>query len=362
MNDAPVVAATEDAAARSAGRRRWRLVLLLLVPLIGAGLALLIYLYGGRHVETDNAYVKADKVPVSAAVAGTVSEVLVGENQAVAAGQLLFRLDAAPFRVAVAAAEAKVAQTRTDHSALQAAYRQKQAEIALARTRAGFARQEQQRQADLVARGFVSTSRFDDARQTGELAAQQVTVLEEELKRIAMTLGGSIDTPLAQRASMQAAQAELERARLDLARADVRASLPGIISKPPKLGQYIAAGSIAMALVVNATPWVEANFTETDLTHLRPGQPAEVHIDTYPGIIWRGTVDSVSPATGAEFALIPSQNATGNWVKVVQRVPVRIDLEVAPGQPVLRAGLSAAVKIDTGRRRQLFGLALPDRS
>ena len=364
MNEDPIdptsLAASADSAAARTGRRRLvRVVFMVLLPLLAAAALLAWYLRGGGSVETDNAYVKSDKVAISAEVAGPVTEVLVRDNEAVAAGRVLFRLDPAPYRVALAEAEAKVAQVRNDLAALAATHRQKQAEIILANTRLAFARQEQRRQADLVARGFVSSSRFDEARQSSDLAAQQLPVLEQELQRIAVTLGGRVDAPIARHPSMLAARAELERAQLDLARTEVRAALPGVASRPPRQGQFVSVGSTVMALVVSATPWVEANFSETDLGHLRAGQPAEIRVDTYPGLVWHGTVDSLSPATGAEFSLIPAQNAAGNWVKVVQRVPVRIQLDSAAEQPPLRAGLSAVVTVRTGQRRQLLGLAWP---
>ena len=340
---------------------RWRMqriLLLVVVPALAALVSLGVYLKGGRFVDTDNAYVKADKIPVSAEVPGMVKEVLVQENQPVAAGQPLFRLDPAPFRVAVAKAEAQLAQVRTEMSALRASYREQQAQIALARTRHAFALKDQQRQADLAARHFISASKLDESRENAQLAAQQIVTLEQDLKRIAETLGGGPDVPLERHPRYLAALAELEQARLDLARVEVRAPLPGTVSKPPKPGQYVAAGSTAMALVVSGDPWVEANLTETDLTYVRPGQPVSVALDTYPGVEWQGVVESLSPATGAEFAIIPAQNATGNWVKIAQRVPVRIRLEPKPDAPPLRAGLSARVEIDTGHRRRLLGLSL----
>lgn len=338
-------------------RRRKRLVLLVIVPLIALLGVGIVYLMGGRYVETDDAYIKADVVPVSPQVSGTVKEVLVRDNQAVAAGQPLFRLDPANFEVAVAEAEAKLAQVRTDLAALKASYREKQAEIAVARTKYAYAQRDRQRQADLVAKHFVSASRYDDAAQNADLAREQVAALEQDLRRIAETLGGNADAPTERHPSYLAALAELQRARLDLARTEVRASLPGTVSNPPKPGQFVPAGNTAMALVASTTLWVEANFTETDLSHVRPGEPAAVHIDTYPDSEWKGVVDSLSPATGAEFAVIPAQNATGNWVKITQRVPVRIKLDLQAGMPPLRAGLSSVVKIDTGHRRQLFGLS-----
>lgn len=339
-------------------RRLLRLLLLVVVPLALVLAAGLVYLHGGRFVETENAYVKSDKVPVSAEVAGSIKEVLVQENQNVAAGQVLFRLDPAPYQVAVSKAEARLAQVRTDLAALKASYREKQAEIALSRTKTAFALKDQQRQADLVAKNFISASKFDDARQNTELAEQQSEALQLELKRVAETLGGSVDAPVERHPSYLAALAELQQARLDLSRVEVRASMAGIVSKPPKPGQYLAAGSTAMALVVNGNTWVEANFPETDLTFVHPGQRVEVHVDTYPGAVWKGEVESLSPATGAEFSVLPAQNATGNWVKIAQRVPVRIRLDAAAGLPPLRAGLSADVAIDTGHRRRLLGFSL----
>lgn len=338
-------------------RQRTRLILLVVVPLIVIAIALGIYLNGGRYVSTDNAYVKADKVPVSAEVSGSVLDVPVRENQVVRAGQVMFRLDPAPFRVAVAKAEAKLAQVRTDLSALQASYREKQAEIALARTRLAFADRDQQRQADLVAKHFISASRYDDAKQNTALAAQQIAALQQDLKRIGETLGGGIDSEITRHPAYLAAQAELEQAQLDLARVEVRASLPGTVGKLPKPGQYVTAGAVVTALVANGNLWVEANFPETDLTYVHPGQPVSIRVDTYPSVSWHGVVESLSPATGSEFAVIPAQNATGNWVKITQRVPVRIRLESPADSPPLRAGLSTEVEIDTGHRRRLFGLS-----
>lgn len=350
--------AAADAFGRRARRIRRRFMLLVVVPLVVACAGVYVYLQGGRYVETDNAYVKADKIPVSAEVAGRVAEVLVRENQPVTAGQMLFRLDPENFRTRVAKAEATLAQARTDLAALKAGYRHKLAEITLARTRLAFAEKDQQRQADLLSRNFVSAAKFDESRQSVDLAAQAIVAMEQDLQRILETLGGRLDAPVDQHPTVRSALAELSQARLDLARADVRASVPGIVNKPPKPGQYMAAGAIAMALVASGELWIEANFIETDLTYVRPDQPVSVRIDTYPGRTWTGVVESLSPATSAEFAVLPAQNATGNWVKIVQRVPIRIRVEPADANPALRAGLSAIVRIDTGHRRRLFGYAL----
>ncbi len=334
-----------------------RILLMGVVPVLALLVGALFYLHGGRYVGTDNAYVKADKIPVSADVAGTVKDVLVEENEVVSSGQALFRIDPASFRVAVDKAQAKLAQVRTDLAALKASYREKQAEITQARTRQTFALKDQQRQADLVAKSFISASRYDDAKQSADLSAQQTATLDEDLKRIAETLGGSVDTPIERHPGYRAAQAELEQAELDLAHTEVRASLPGTVSMAPKPGQYVAVGTTAMALVVSGNLWVEANYTETDLTYVHPGQSVVVHVDTFPDAIWKGVVESLSPATGAEFSVIPAQNASGNWVKIAQRVPVRIKLADAAGNPPLRAGLSTDVEIDTGHKRRFLGFS-----
>ena len=154
-----------------------------------------------------------------------------------------------------------------------------------------------------------------------------------------------------------AALAELDQAKLDLSNTEVRASMSGTVSKPPRIGQFVTTGSTAMLLVANDV-WIEANFTEADLTYVHPGQPVNIRIDTYPDTKWQGVVESLAPATGAEFSVIPAQNATGNWVKIAQRVSVRIQLEASAAMPVLRAGLSTWVEIDTGHRRRLLGITL----
>jgi membrane fusion protein (multidrug efflux system) len=341
----------------AANRRRTRLLLLVVVPalvLLGAGA---IYLQGGRYVETDNAYVKADKVPISTEVLGRVAKVFVDENQQVKAGQPLFELDPESFRVAVTKAEAELAKVRTDLVALQTSYRGQQAEIAVARTRHAYAVKEEHRQADLVAKHFTSTANYDDARQLTIQTAQQQVALEEGLKKIEASLSGDVNLPVEQQPAYREAAAGLAKARLDLARTTIYAPANGIVSQLPKPGQYNLVGMTAMMLVETDTPWVEANFTETELTHVQPGQKVDISVDTYPDAHWTGVVESLSPATGSEFSVIPAQNATGNWVKIAQRVAVRIKLDSGADLPTLRAGLSATAEIDTGHQRTLPGLS-----
>jgi membrane fusion protein (multidrug efflux system) len=331
--------------------KRWlRPVLLGGVPLAVVAVAAAVWILGGRYVDTDDAYVKADKLPVSVDVAGTVVAVLVKENQLVAAGEPLFRLDPAPYEVAQAKATADLARARTSVAALKASYREQQAQIALSRTKEEFAGREYRRRADLAKRGYVSAITLDDSQEQVDLAHQQTIALEHDLARIAATLGGSAGLPIEQHPDYLAAAAALAQAKLDLARTTVYAPFAGVVSRLPKVGTYLAPGTAALALVGGEPPWIEANFTEKDLTHVRPGQPVDVRFDIYPGRHWRGVVDSISPATGAEFSVIPPQNATGNWIKITQRIPVRIELLSDESAPLLRAGLSAWVKIDTGRR------------
>ncbi|USV56847.1 HlyD family secretion protein [Aeromonas encheleia] len=335
--------------------RRTRLLLLVVVPalaLLGVGA---VYLQGGRYIETDNAYVKADKVPISTEVLGRVAKVFVDENQQVKAGQPIFELDPESFQVAVTKAEAELAKARTDLVALQTSYRGQQAEIAVARTRNAYALKEERRQADLVAKHFTSTANYDDARQLTIQTAQQQVALEEGLKKIEASLSGDVNLPVEQQPAYREAAAVLAKAKLDLARTTIYAPANGIASQLPKPGQYMLVGMTAMMLVETDSPWVEANFTETELTHVQPGQTVDISVDTYPDAHWSGVVESLSPATGSEFSVIPAQNATGNWVKIAQRVAVRIRLQEGADQPLLRAGLSAIAEIDTGHKRSLLG-------
>lgn len=338
-------------------RRGKRFLVLGVVPVLLLVAGLVIYLQGGRFVETDNAYVKADVVPISAEVSGSVAKVFVSANQAVEAGQPLFSLDSQPFELAVRKAQAHLDRVRTELEALKSSYREKEAQIELAESHHGFALRELKRQQDLKGKNFISEATLDDLQHKVDSTRQELQVINLDLQRIAASLGGDAGRPLEQHPSYQAALADLEDAQLDLRRVDVRAPLSGVVSKAPLVGQYVRAGNTVTALVASDNLWVEANFTETDLTHVRPGQQVSVRIDTYPEFAWQGIVESISPATGAEFSIIPAQNATGNWVKIPQRVPIRIHLDSEPDAPSLRAGLSAVVEIDTEYRRQLLGMS-----
>lgn len=328
-----------------------RRLLLLSAPLLVGAIALYFYLSGERYVDTDNAYLKADKVMVAAEVSAAVTEVLVVDNQVVAKGQPLFRLDTALFVAALDKARARQDRVYNEIRALQAALRSKQAEQGLARTNVAFAEKEFNRQVDLARQHFVSQVQLDDRKHALDLSRQQLLVMEQEIERLLASLNHRIDAPVEEYPAWQEAAAEVAQAQINLDRTTVYAPFDGVVSNVPKPGQHLNAGSPALALVAGHDLWIEANFNETELTYVRPGQSVEIRIDMYPDMRWQGTVTSISPASGAEFSILPPQNASGNWVKVVQRIPVRIALQVQPDAPPLRAGMSTQVTIDTGKSR-----------
>lgn len=337
---------------------RKRLILLVVLPLIAAVLGLAIYLKGGRYVGTENAYVKADVIAISSQVAGAVVERAVKENEAVKTGQLLFRLDDEAYRIAVAKAEAKLAEVRTNLSSLKASYRERQSDLQVAQSNSDFAKQEKKRQANLATQHLVAAAAFDQVSHTSRVAEQQIVGVQQDLKRIEETLAGAVNSSVEQHPSYLAAVAELKQAQLNLQHTNVYATQNGVVTRPPELGEFVNVGAIVMKLVATDHLWIEANFVETDLTYVRAGQKVDVYIDTYPGVQWEGEVQSLSPATGAEFSVIPAQNATGNWVKIAQRVPINISIKAKADAPALQAGLSTQIEIDTGHKRKLLGFSI----
>lgn len=346
------------ALARLRQPRTLRRFLLAAGPAVVLAGALALYLTGGRYVSTDNAYVHAGKLTVATDVSGIVSKVAVHESQQVEKGQVLFTLDPEPFQIALAGAEANLGTVRNQLTTLRATYRQKQAQIEQAKTDVAFYETAFQRQQDLLKRGVAAQAVFDQARRDLDSARERVSMAQHDAEATLAQLGGSVDARIEDNPIYLAAQAQVDKAKRDLARTTVQAPIPGIVTNVDALqvGEYLPASQAAFSLVSSADVWIEANPKESDLTYLKPGAPAVVTIDAYPGRVWQATVTSLAPATGTEFSVLPAQNATGNWVKVVQRVPIRLAVQLPADAPPLRTGMSATVEIDTGHRRQLADL------
>lgn len=346
----------EDARRRKP--RNLRRILLVLGPAVVLAGSLFAYMTGGRYVSTDNAYVHAGKLTVATDVSGIVAKVDVRESQKVEKGQVLFTLDQEPFRIALAGAEANLGTVRNQIVTQQATYRQKLAQIEQAKTDIGFYETAAQRQQDLLKRGVSAQATYDQAKRDLDTARERLLVAQHDAEAALAQLGGRADGPIEQNANYLAAQAQVDKARRDLKHTVVVAPMPGVVTNVDALlpGEYLPAAQPAFSLVSTQDVWVEANPKESDLANLKPGDKATVAIDAYPGREWKATVTSLAPATGAEFSVLPAQNATGNWVKVVQRVPIRLNVEMPEGAPPLRTGMSAYVEIDTGHHRQLADL------
>jgi len=344
-----VDAATRPASVDDRVAAPWRRRLLLwCLPLLATIAAVWAYGSGGRYVDTDNAYVQRDRIDVAPQVPGDVREVLVEENQAVAPGQPVLVLDDTLLRIAVDGAEARLTSARTEIIAGKASYREKTGEIAVASRAAEYARRDLGRQSELAARKLIPAATLDSANRSTDIAIGTIDVLELQRAQLLAKLGGDPNHAVDDFAPVRVALAELERAKLDLSHARLYAPQAGIASHLPKVGSRLEAGRAAFAIVSDRAVWIEANFKETDLQWVRAGQSVRVDVDTYPGHRWTGRVQSISEATGSAFSLLPAQNASGNWVKVVQRIPVRVALLPGRDDPPLRDGMSANVVIDTG--------------
>ena len=319
-----------------------------------AGLVAGWCLFGGSgSVHTENAYIKADKLSLAAEVSGVIAEVPVKANQRVARGDLLVRLDETPFLLAIAEAEAHLGQVRNELLARRAEFSEAEAALQQARTDADFYRRQLERN-EKLGRVALAEAQLDESRQQLERARAQIAINTEKLASLRAELGGNPQVPLEEQADLKVAQAQLDKARYQLSRTRIFAPTDGIIAnETPQVGEMARAGIGLLSMLGAESIWVEANLKETELAQVRAGQQAEVSLDAYPGFVWQAQVDSLSPASGSEFALIPPQNASGNWVKVVQRVPVRLRLYPVKDAPALRAGMSARVSIDTSEDDKL---------
>jgi membrane fusion protein (multidrug efflux system) len=335
-------------------RRRWvRPALFLLLPLalIAGAYA---YVTGGQVMSTDDAYIEADKVGVSTDVSGIVKQVAVTENQLVEAGQILYRLDDLQFRLALERAEAQVGMVRDKLDALKANYGDIETQIKQAQDDIAYYDHEFHRQQYLSGQHVASEQSFDAAHRDQQNAQQKLASLTEQLAVVAANLNGDPNSPIERHPEYRDAVAQRDEAARQLDHTVVKAAFAGIVTNVPAIapGKYLQASMTAFYLVATSHVWVDSSPKETELTCVRPGQP--VTVDTYPNAEWRGTVESISPAAAQEFSLLPAQNSSGNWVKVVQRIPMRVRVDTSDRKlPPLRAGMSVEVNVDTGHTRGL---------
>ena len=336
------------------GRFALRTVLLVVVPLAAAAIGVYLYAESGRYVTTENAYVKSNVVAISSDVSGRVEWVGVDDHALVRKGQILFRLDQQPFGIALDRAEAQLDLVRTQVENLRTDYHEAMARVAAEEERVKFLARQLSRQKQLKDLKLGSEQAYDVAAHDLSLAKRQVRVLRQRVQRALQSLGGSPEMEVEEHARYLRARAERDQAAVAFADTSIEAPIDGIVSNMKlQAGEYVEEGDAVFTIIEHGRIWVEANLKETQLTHVLEGQLASITVDAYPGVEWSATVDAIAPATGAEFSVLPPQNATGNWVKVVQRIPVLLDIEQPPGGNPLRAGMTVAVSIDTERERTM---------
>jgi membrane fusion protein, multidrug efflux system len=333
-------------------RQRLRMPLMVAGPAVVAIGAGWWYLTSGRYVETDDAYIQAARTVISADVSGRILSIEVHDNQRVTKGQVLYRIDPAYLQAALNDATAQLGIARLQVEALKATYQQKLAENKSAQETLDYSQREYDRQKKLLGSGVSSQAQFDQASNALEVARQRVASTQQDIENTLAQLGGNPDIPVNDHPMVQRTQAVVDQKQIDVNDTVVRAPENGTVTKVEQLqiGDYMTSATPVFSLMSDRL-WVEANFKETELTNMRPGQDATIEVDTYPDVEFHAKVESLSPGTGLTFSLLPPENATGNWVKVVQRLPVRLALDNTGADTPLHAGLSATVEVDTHYRR-----------
>jgi membrane fusion protein, multidrug efflux system len=335
-----------------------RMVLLVGVPVTVLLVAAVVWLWGGRYISTDNAYVVAQKVIVTPSVAGRILSVDVKEGQHVKPGDVLFRIDPSTYELNLKQADAHLAQTVTSFESLRLSLQSLDRQIELVRQTLDLRQADSDRKVELLASKATSRNDVETAALSVVAAKTSLETLEQQKEAISVQLQGNPNLALNDFAPYREAKAARDKAKTDLDSTIIRASMDGIATQVPsiQLGRYIVPGTAILVIVDQDHPWIIANPKETDLTYVREGQSVSISVDAYPNRTWHGTVASLSPGTGAEFAVLPAQNASGNWVKVVQRVPVRIEFEAGSTVADLKSGMSAQVEIDSGHKRSMASI------
>ena len=346
--------AATAAPARQPKRSLTRPLLFALLPiaLVAGGY---FYVTGGQVMSTDNAYVQADTVGVSTDVAGTVVEIAVHDNEPVKKGQVLYRLRQDSFKIALDGAKAQLGTVHDQILTLQASYKLALAQIDQAQADLPYFQTVFKRQQDLMTTGAGTKAAFDQAQHDLESTKQKVAVAKAQADAALAQLSNDANQPIESNSFYLQAKSGVDNAQRDFNDTVVTAPFDGVVTNVNaiQIGSYLQASQQAFSLVSTSHIWVEASPKETELTYVRPGQTATISVDTYPGLEWKGVVDSISPASGSSFSLLPAQNTTGNWVKVVQRIPMRVRIEDMDGKPPLRVGMSVSVDVDTGHARGL---------
>ena len=338
------------------GRTLKRTVFLVVIPLLAICVGLYLYAAGGRYVSTDNAYVKANVIIISPEVSGRVTSVLVANNQPVAADDVLLQLDSFPLEIALSRARAQMAVIRIELESLRADYGETVVQAQQAEDKVRHLDRRYKRQRKLLKQGLSSEEKHDEAKHDLQVARREVQIIQQRVRRVLAQLGGNQALPVGQHPRYRSAQTIYDQAAVELKATTIRAPASGIVSNMKlQVGEYAQAGKPIFSLIENQPIWIEANLKETQLTHILPGQQATIVADAYPDKIWESVVSNIAPATGAEFSILPPQNASGNWVKVVQRIPINLVITDQAGGPQLRAGMTVSVRIDTRRKRELSG-------
>jgi membrane fusion protein, multidrug efflux system len=333
-------------------RERLRGPLLILFPIMLAAGGATYYVAEEPYVSTNDAFVYAAKESINARVAGQVVEIAVKNNERVRKGQLLFQVDPEPYQIAVDQADARLGNARLEIDELKATYRQQLAELQSAKDTADFDEREYARREALVTDGWTPREVYDRADMDLKVARQNIASAEQHMANTVAALNGDPNIEVDRHPTVRTAKAQLDRARLDLSYATVVAPEDGIVTRVDDLqvGDFVNPGAAVFSMMSSRRIWIEANFRETALTHMRPGQEASIAVDVYPDHAFEAHVVSMSPGTGSTFAVLPPENATGNWVKVVQRLPVRLELDASDPDRPLFSGVSATVRVDTGYR------------